>query len=649
LHQIAIVQNIIMFQKRNNNYNQLIQLIGVAPYFNLLIGFIVFTLLMITEQQNELLIASKDFDQSNLEQVLHVADLELKSHLVSDAKQVSEVATLDRTGTLWAPYLEWSFENPDYQGNPFDLIAKVSFIHNESGEFRQTEMFYFGNNIWKFRFTGTRTGEWTFVTSSSNPYLNGHSGKITIAPNPDPNIKGFLVSKGNKFARQVGENGELEGVVLSVWRGGDFPRSVDAWYNSNNLQADLKYGIDNYLLPHGMNTLYPGVIGNQWFNLETQPWNEHNSENPDLRTFEALEEAIVYLHSHGVNLHIWAWGDEQRKWTPIGVGGINGVPDKRLQRYIAARLGPLPGWSMGYGFDLFEWVTATQVEEWRNYMHEHLGWPHLLMAREENNFFTPYNMDVFSTDERVNSNFYTNASNLLDNSENRPVLYSRRFTFLRDGVWDMDTTRRAMWQFTMAGGAAGWWGILDEETYPNPEQMRTHSQFWKNRFLLGMVRANAFSDGYALKDVASDNLVFYKESTSSIKLNLSGMAGSQPAVAVDTKKTYAEIYLGEFAPVNQVWQAPYISDWAIAVGEFNRPILSERIFLPAVINKLSKVSSFDAFIPSTGPPGMIRDQTGLLTSDLPVSSNYWLVISGSIIFLFAIPTIYLIFKQRRTD
>ena len=57
-------------------------------------------------------------------------------------------------------------------------------------------------------------------------------------------------------------------------------------------------------------------------------------------------------------MHLWTWGDEQRHMTPAR-WGINGNVDRATpERYIAARLGPLPGWTMGYGFDLDEWVNA---------------------------------------------------------------------------------------------------------------------------------------------------------------------------------------------------------------------------------------------------------------------------------------------------
>ncbi len=52
--------------------------------------------------------------------------------------------------------------------------------------------------------------------------------------------------------------------------------------------------------------------------------------------------------------------------------------------------------------------------------------------------------------------------------------------------------------------------------------------------------------------------------------NLSGMAGSQKAVAVDAGLAYAEIDLGTLSATNQTWQAPYNSEWAIAIGDFGQ-------------------------------------------------------------------------------
>ena len=81
--------------------------------------------------------------------------------------------------------------------------------------------------------------------------------------------------------------------------------------------------------------------------------------------------------------------------------------------------------------------------------------------------------------------------------------------------------------------------------------------------------ANNLTDaGYALRSASKQQYVFYNEDASSVCLNLTG-AGKRPAVAVDAKKPYKEIDLGTLDAKDQEWKAPYRSDWAIAVGEFD--------------------------------------------------------------------------------
>jgi|GEM_PF-5715379 len=35
-------------------------------------------------------------------------------------------------GIQWAPFVEWTLENQTVDGNPFDLEAKVTFVHQET-------------------------------------------------------------------------------------------------------------------------------------------------------------------------------------------------------------------------------------------------------------------------------------------------------------------------------------------------------------------------------------------------------------------------------------------------------------------------------------------------------------------------------------
>jgi hypothetical protein len=490
------------------------------------------------------------------------------------------VRGLDRTGTLWTPCLEWSIENPSYSGNPFDLEATATFHHTASGDRVATPMFYDGNNVWKFRFTGVRTGEWTFRTTSADSDLAGHEGRVVIRENPDAGARGFIMARDRRFVRQGGEEGAYEAFIPNVWmnyrRFGDPARCGWTDMASSFEKPETVAAYLDEAEAHGCNGIQ-ALVANQWFQINTASSRDHQNENPDPATFRALEQAIVQAHQRGMFVQIWKWGDEQRGWTPVRVGGINGAPDRRVQRYIAARLGPLPGWIISYGFDLDEWVTTDQARQWAEYLRNQSGWKPLLGARQHGAFQSPPTLDFLAQDDRPASGFYQNALAWFDEAGQRPVFFERRFSYLRDNVWDMETTRRAFWQFALAGGAGSIWGHYPpdcsayvEGSYPHPEQLRTHRQFWQSRFLLEMRPANELSadaDTLVLGDPGG-RAIFYREESDSIGMRLDFLERAAPAIAVDVRKAYEEIAIGPVDPGDRTWKAPYRSDWAVVVGVF---------------------------------------------------------------------------------
>jgi hypothetical protein len=139
----------------------------------------------------------------------------------------------------------------------------------------------------------------------------------------------------------------------------------------------------------------------------------------------------------------------------------------------------------------------------------------------------------------------------------------------------MDGTRQLLWWETMAGGMGGFFGFYPKSSgafaghpYPNPEQLRTHHTFWHKckRLRLGMKPANDLTkNGCAMTDKSHTHFIFYSENAAEIEMDLSQMATTQPAVAVDTKQDYAEISLGRLSAKTQTWKAPYVSDWAISI------------------------------------------------------------------------------------
>ena len=258
-------------------------------------------------------------------------------------------------------------------------------------------MFYVGNNQWKFRFTGTRTGTWDFSTSSQAPELDGHTGSLSVGPRANSNLKGFLTHVGNKYAIMESDIDHLSGYVYQVFMNQqDYEQQYkhtsrllghpsrahlipEYWKNTQ------ENGFDIYFLAVFYSWFRMGALGIDDFSSDTDP----DLDQPDLALFDSLELAIKYAHQRGGRTHIWAWGDNDRKQTPNHLGGgFRGKRHRRLVRYIAARLGPLPGWSMNFGFDTIEMPNSkADAAWWAKEMNQAMGWPHILTSRgwdEEN-------------------------------------------------------------------------------------------------------------------------------------------------------------------------------------------------------------------------------------------------------------------------
>jgi len=475
------------------------------------------------------------------------------------------LASPSREVKLWEP-TTWIFPNPSCSGNPFDLVVKATFTHVLSGKKIQTEFFYDNGDTWKLRFTGTQTGRWNFITESIDPDLNGLKGNLEVVSNPD--VPGFMTNYGSKWGRLGVDQAFVPQYVM-------YCDLTMLYKNPNRIDAD----IHNFFVEHGFNGFHIAVLC-RWFDLEKQRSHEitSSSPNPDTRTFEVIELLLQKVHAAGGVVHIWAWGDEQRRMTPKK-WGLNGEVDRRLQRYICSRLGPLPGWSMSYGFDLQEWAKEGDLRIWHEYMHHHLGWFHFLGGRAPDITQIYDGLDYSSYQQhRPDYDSYVMA---IDQYPGKPTFLEDRFRVRKnvypDKDYDFSMTRRGLWHSTMAGGAANIWGNLlnprpdgMSHPYPNKEQILTWSRFWKNRFQKELVRDNSITDGVCLK-VPGEHLVFYKEDTDSIQMDLIELRDRIQGIAVDTCRSYKEIMLNNLRPESgQIFKARRRSDWVVAVQSISQ-------------------------------------------------------------------------------
>ncbi|MFK7803672.1 MAG: DUF5060 domain-containing protein [Anaerolineae bacterium] len=522
------------------------------------------------------------FSPSPFEVVSHIQDNGLLSEFEADSADPETYLPMIRNGTgdlipanrfmpeygevVHAP-IDIQFSNSSHSGNAFDLVAKVVFTHVATGERRVTEMFYTGGENWTARFTATHGGRWIYRTDSSDPDLDNLAGELNIER--EPGLAGFVSYEGVTWVRSGNPTTAFIPQFMMY-------KDPDRYYDN---PAVIDADIQEYMVEHGFNGLHVNVYC-RWFELEKPRCGDITtaSPNPDMRTFEALELLIAKVHAQGGTVHLWAWGDSSRTQNPQR-WGYNGVEDQRLQRYIAARLGPMPGWTMGYGFDLFEWTNEKQLDTWVEYMHQHMGWSHMLGARS-------YKNRVDQISERMDYSGYEQhwpdydkyVESILDRND-KPSFSEDRFRIDGKGVnkdYSPDMTRQGLWRSMMSGGIANIWGNLNLSDggsyeigsipYPNKSEIKRYFSYSDQWYSKGLERCNQITDSYCLRNSDYSRLIFYKEDTSSIQIDLTGLPNQIPYVAVDTIS--GQEVTGFFEGSDQTWSAPSKSDWVIAVGDF---------------------------------------------------------------------------------
>jgi hypothetical protein len=486
-----------------------------------------------------------------------------------------------QTGTLWSPYLEWSVENSSYSGNPFDLIATVTFTHSGSGECHTTYMFYDSLDVWKFRFTGTRTGTWTYVSSSSDTDLDGLSGTVAIEDNPDVYVHGFLKKFGNKWGWEGTECAFVPQLVMF-----SNPYHLHPVDSAGKVEA----GIQTFLVEHGFSGFHVGVAC-RWFAFRDMNSSVGLGEdpNPNIKMFESIENLIVKTHAAGGMVHLWMWADGN---GTIDAWGKGSAVDLRLQQYIAARLGPLPGWSMGYGYDVMEWATEEEVHEWHDSMQSYLGWPHFLGARPTNPHtpesdtthadLIPWNSGMDYSSYEHHRPTYDVYKEALGTISTQPVMSEDRFRIRVSAYPEKDYTElmtiQGLYFSTLAGGAANIWGKLlpapgpgySSVAYDSADCIKAYSEFFECRFEPDFIEDASITNGCCLRDPGNRDYIFYKRNTTSIQIDLSDAVGPRYAVIMNTlDPSEGEMELGWLEPVNQTIDlAPYgpATDWVMAVG-----------------------------------------------------------------------------------
>lgn len=247
-----------------------------------------------------------------------------------------------------------------------------------------------------------------------------------------------------------------------------------------------------------------------------------------------------------------------------------GRQEQKLLDEIHRQLGPLKGWTMGYGFDLWEWVNEEQLKSWHDYLWQKPGWNHLLGARASKNKLDQIYAGLDYAGYEYHKPWFNDLVEMINKRPDKPSFSEDRYRIRTPGKYPQkdyspEETRRGLWHHTMAGGVAAIWGNLDGTgEYPSKDALKCFSIFWNKhkRFTKNMTPDNFITDGYCLSE-KDQRYVFYRENTAIIRYRIAGK--TKKAIAVDTRKKYREINLGRKNAGVYEFKAPYVSDWALAV------------------------------------------------------------------------------------
>ena len=250
---------------------------------------------------------------------------------------------------------ETSF-NASYEGNPFQNVELTAeFTCGE--EKASVHGFYDGDNTWRIRFMPQTEGEWSYVTASSRPEMNGQTGSFTCVAAEEGCHGPVKVNNTYHFAHADGKRHISVGTTCYAWT-----------YQPLERQAQT------------LDTLSKGPF-NKIRMCVFPKWYEHNYDKtplmfpyegsledgfdytrPNVEYFRLFEKRIGELAAMDIQADLILFHPYDRdKW---GFSNMGEEADFLYLRYIIARVGAYHNvwWSMANEWDIFEMQRGTNLK-----------------------------------------------------------------------------------------------------------------------------------------------------------------------------------------------------------------------------------------------------------------------------------------------
>ncbi len=501
----------------------------------------------------------------------------------------------------WQPH-DFSFTAQAQSANPF-MVAFSATVTGPDGKTFTLPGFFDGNGTWKIRVSPTAEGNWSLLTQSELPELNGRRATFTGVKNPSPHAHGilrvdpehphhFIFDDGSRFFMQAYEYNWLFALDMG---------NPDVPTIKQTLDLIAAHGF-NYVIvnsyAHDMSSSrplgYAGIVVRPNI-LDTDdygppalyPW-AGNNDAPDhtqlnLAFWQHYDRMIDALLARGMQAHVYITVHNKHvKWPARG-----SAEEKLFFTTLIARYAAYPNiiWDvskeaqrlpLAYKLGVFKFFRATDPYGHLQTAHDDDG-PNDRGAYDE--------LTDFRADQHHGIAGYTGENAYLIGCKHEKILAQRQrrawpvanvesdYECGPGGVTDTvypnrgmtaEATATTLWDIAMAGGYTGYyytytaWDVIRPLDVPKGyTYMKYFGEFWRaTKFWLLQPSSELVSTGRCLANPGKEYIIFQNEATP-FELNLSGLS----------------------KPLQAVWFQPFSGEYMDA-GEFKNGAL--RISPPSV-------------------------------------------------------------------
>lgn len=236
------------------------------------------------------------------------------------------------------------FNHGQYEGNPFLLEMKVTFVHEQTNQAIELPAYYDGNDTWKVAFMPTEVGQWSWITTSPETELDGHSGVLTAIESEHQGLLAADPSAPNKW--HYTETGSVIPVGLFV-QGMLDDASEEEFSRLVAFLSAHHFSLINFRLSE-----------------HDKAFTDVNALTMDLALWQRLESRVEILTEHGMGIDIMLYTDDSGRPSFPG----QSEAERLLIRYMIARLASFPSVLINTGIDLVEYRDQAWVNWFGSYL-----------------------------------------------------------------------------------------------------------------------------------------------------------------------------------------------------------------------------------------------------------------------------------------